>query len=267
MHNISIINLYKTYYNQPILQNINLDIYAGDFLTLLGPSGCGKTTLLNILGGFTDFDAGEIHIDSAPHLQSQTSQVYTHKLPISSQRIKVFQNYVLLPWKTALNQVIFALESKFKKQKNKAEIKDIALHYLELVGLKNHIHKFPHQLSGGQQSRVNIARALSVQPEVLLMDEPFGALDSFTRENLQNELKNLVNTLKTTCVFVTHDVEEALILGNKVIVMNENSKNIILRLEIPNLHEKQDPYFYHLKGEIYESLKYPYDNQKQNYVI
>ncbi|MWV62005.1 ATP-binding cassette domain-containing protein [Helicobacter saguini] len=261
MQNISIKNLTKSYDKARILRGISLDINAGDFVTLLGSSGCGKTTLLNILGGFSSFDSGEISIDS---------KVYTHTLNLSPTRIKVFQNYVLLPWKNALNQVIFALKSSLAAaniKKSKGEIKDIALNYLELVGLKEHIYKFPHELSGGQQSRVSIARALSVEPEVLLMDEPFGALDSFTRENLQNELKLIVQRLKTTCIFVTHDVIESMILGSKIVVMNNIEGNIALQITQNREYNKQDSYFNNLQEEIYEALKYPQTTTQEKYVI
>ncbi|RDU67123.1 ABC transporter ATP-binding protein [Helicobacter didelphidarum] len=281
MQNISIHNLSKTYQKSKILRGISLNIEAGEFVTLLGSSGCGKTTLLNILGGFTDFDDGEIYIDS---------KCYKHSLSLSPKRIKVFQNYVLLPWKNVLNQVVFALESIIHTQKRyaskyereyiacgdsmqsqipfkKNEIRDVALYYLELVGLKEHIYKFPHELSGGQQSRVNIARALSVKPEVLLMDEPFGALDSFTRENLQNELKLIVNRLKTTCVFVTHDIEESLILGTKIVVMSATEGNVSLQIQPHRPYDKRDSYFSRLREEIYNALKYPYVKALQQYVI
>lgn len=258
---IEIKNLSKIYKDSIVLDSISLDIKKGDFVTLLGPSGCGKTTLLNILGGFLDFNSGEIKLDS---------KIYTKSLPLSNDRIKVFQNYILLPWKDALSQVLFALESiKENRKVNKKILKNRAIESLNLVGLQNHLHKYPHELSGGQQSRVSIARALAVKPQILLMDEPFGALDNFTRINLQNELKNIVKNLQTTCIFVTHDIEEALFLGNKVVVMGANGGKILNCIENKIPKDRNDIYLNALKEEIngYLSMQNSSDKKQQQYII
>lgn len=255
---IKIEQLSKFYDNHIVLENISLEIKKGDFVALLGASGCGKTTLLNILGGFSGFDNGTITIDG---------KRYTKSVPLSNTRIKVFQNYILLPWKNALNQVIFALKSKYKHL-DSDKAKQQALESLHLVGLAKHIHKYPHELSGGQQSRVSIARALALKPEILLMDEPFGALDNFTRQNLQNELKSIVGTSQTTCVFVTHDIEEALFLGNKVVVMGANPSRILACLNIKDTlsRDRNDIYFNALKEEICGYLSMQSDSSSK-YVI
>lgn len=250
---IQIRNLSKIFKNTAVIENISLEINKGDFVALLGPSGCGKTTLLNILGGFSPFEKGEILLDGA---------VYRHSLPLRNDRIKVFQNYVLLPWKNALKQVLFALDSA-----NKDNLMQKALQSLKLVGLEKHIYKYPHELSGGQQSRVSIARALALEPEILLMDEPFGALDNFTRQNLQNELKAIVANLHTTCVFVTHDIEEALFLGNKVVVMGANPGKILACMDIQAPKDRNDIYLNSLKEEICGYLSLQDGHKSPQYVI
>ncbi|WP_104721813.1 ABC transporter ATP-binding protein [Helicobacter mesocricetorum] len=250
---IQIKDCYKTFGNYQALENIHLKINKGEFIVFLGASGCGKTTLLNIIGGFESFDKGEIIIDSIP---------YTHKTK-PKDCIKIFQDYALLPWKNALDNVLFALQAKNIPKK---EAKQIALHYLKLVHLDKFQDRFITTLSGGQKQRVALARALCVNPNILLLDEPFSALDNFTRNTLQNELLNISKTLKTTMIFVTHDIEEAIFLGDRVIIMSPNPGKIVA--DIPIKINKIDRYgldFLDLKREIGAYLKtYRFD---MNYVI
>jgi NitT/TauT family transport system ATP-binding protein len=188
------------------LEDLSLEVAAGEFLTIVGPSGCGKSTVLDLIAGLAKPSAGRLTIDGRPITGP------------GLDRSVVFQQYTLLPWRTAAANVEFALEAKGgMTRKERAER---AREYLELVGLSEFAGRFPHELSGGMKQRVAIARSLSYQPEVLLMDEPFGALDAQTRERLQEELLGIWRRLGTTVVFITHDIEEAVFLGERVAVMS-----------------------------------------------
>lgn len=186
------------------LEDFTLDVQEGEFLTVVGPSGCGKSTLLDLLAGLTTATGGSISIDGK-----------TITGP-GSDRGVVFQQYSLLPWRTALSNIEFGLEAKRTPKK---ERKEIAQRYLELVGLQGFGNRYPHELSGGMRQRVAIARSLAFDPEILLMDEPFAALDAQTRESLQDELLRIWKATGKTIVFITHGIEEAIYLGQRVAVM------------------------------------------------
>jgi len=188
-----------------ILNDISFDVTAGEFIVLTGQSGCGKTTLLRILMGLMGATSGTLEASGKPIRGCD------------SKRAMVFQNAELLPWRSALRNVELGLETQGVPQ---AERERIARRQLELVGLTAAANKRPDELSGGMRQRVGLARALAVDPDILLMDEPFGALDAHTRETLQNELLRLQAEMRKTVIFVTHDLDEAVLLGDRVFVLS-----------------------------------------------
>ncbi|OOB79279.1 MAG: ABC transporter [Epulopiscium sp. Nuni2H_MBin003] len=202
-------NVEKLYGNGDGIRDINLDIEEGELLTLLGPSGCGKSTILRTLGGFISIDKGQILIDGKE----------VHNLPPEKRSTAmVFQSYNLWPHMTIFENLAFGL--KIKKVP-KAEMSKRIENMLKLVGMIDHIKKYPTQLSGGQQQRIAIARALLLEPTVLLLDEPFSALDAKIRVQMREELKQIQQSLNMTVVFVTHDQEEAMAVSDRIVVMNK----------------------------------------------
>jgi NitT/TauT family transport system ATP-binding protein len=188
-----------------VLDDISLDVGRGEFVSLLGASGCGKTTLLRLMAGLLRPDRGSIHVNEQP-VQAPRKDV-----------CMVFQNFGLLPWRSVLGNAVFPLELDGV---DRGEREEIAAEYLGLVGLSGFERNFPHELSGGMQQRVGIARALVRKPLILLMDEPFAALDAQTREKLQEDFLAIWNQLKTTIVFVTHAIDEALVLSDRIVVLS-----------------------------------------------
>lgn len=186
------------------IDDIDIDVADGEFLVLVGPSGCGKSTLLDLLGGLSEPTSGRILLDGKPVTGP------------GLDRGIVFQQYALLPWRTARHNIEFGLEAKGLPTKERHEI---AEHYLELVGLDGFGDRYPHELSGGMKQRVAIARSLAFDPEVLLMDEPFAALDAQTRESLQDELLRIWKATGKTILFITHGIDEAIYLGQRVAVL------------------------------------------------
>jgi NitT/TauT family transport system ATP-binding protein len=185
------------------LEDVSLEVYEGEFLCLLGPSGCGKTTLLNILAGFERPTSGSVLIDGAPVEKPHP------------RRITIFQEYALLPWRTVLGNVEFGLEmARVPKQQRRRKAKEL----LDLVGLTGAEGKMTWELSGGMRQRVAVARSLAVDPDVLFMDEPFGALDALTRIRMEEELVRIWLQKKKTIVFVTHDIDEAVYLADRIVV-------------------------------------------------
>jgi NitT/TauT family transport system ATP-binding protein len=187
------------------LDDFTLDVSAGEFLTVVGPSGCGKSTLLDLLGGLTKPTSGRILLDGEPITGP------------GLDRGVVFQQYALLPWRTARANVEFGLQAKGVARRERAAI---AQEHLELVGLHGFEDRYPHELSGGMKQRVAIAQSLAFDPEVLLMDEPFAALDAQTRESLQDELLRIWRATGKTIVFITHGIDEAVYLGQRVAIMS-----------------------------------------------
>ena len=203
-----------------VLKGFDLSVRDGEFLSLLGPSGCGKSTFLNILAGLVPQSSGDIRVDGEPVSAAR------HKLGV------VFQGYALFPWRTVRKNVETGLEIR---RVSRAQRRAEAEHYLRLVGLLDFADHYPHQLSGGMRQRVAIARALAYGPEVLLMDEPFGALDAQTRESLQQELLGIWEQSAKTVVFVTHSIDEAIFLSDRVAVMGRGPGRVkeIIDVDLP----------------------------------
>ncbi|MFE3260423.1 ABC transporter ATP-binding protein [Nocardia sp. NPDC059091] len=207
------------------LADISVDVRDGEFLVLVGPSGSGKSTLLDLLGGLGKPTSGQILLDGAPVAGP------------GLDRGIVFQQYALLPWRTARANIEFGLEAKGIRRRERREI---AEHYLELVGLAGFGNRYPHELSGGMKQRVAIARSLAFDPEVLLMDEPFAALDAQTRESLQDELLRIWRATGKTVLFITHGIDEAVYLGQRVAVLTSRPGRIKAVVDI-DLDRAGDP--------------------------
>lgn len=224
------------------LTKSSLNITSGEFVCLIGPSGCGKTTLLNMLAGFLAPSEGEIFIDKEKVTKP------------NSKRVTIFQEYGLLPWKSVLENVLFGLEC-IKVEKTKA--KALATHYINLVGLAGNENRAVSELSGGMKQRVSIARALAVKPSVLFMDEPFGALDAFTRYKIQNELLKICKEDNPTVVFVTHDIDEAVYLADKVVVMEPSPGRIedVINIELSHPRDRTSVEFEEVRHQVFESFK------------
>ena len=189
------------------LSNVNLKINKGEFVSLIGHSGCGKSTVLNIVAGLCRATRGGVILNG-----KEVSEP-------GPERAVVFQNHSLLPWLSAYENVELAVKQVFGRSKSKQATKDWIEHNLCLVHMDHAMHKRPHELSGGMKQRVGIARALAMQPEILLMDEPFGALDALTRAHMQDSLMEIQNRLNNTVVMITHDVDEAVLLSDRIVMM------------------------------------------------
>ncbi len=205
------------------LRDISLDVERGEFVSLIGHSGCGKSTLLNLVSGLTTPTSGVLLLDDREL-----------KGP-GPDRGVVFQNHSLLPWLSCLDNVNLAVERVFGDTESKAQLRERSLAALELVGMTHAVAKRPHEISGGMKQRVGIARALAMEPKMLLMDEPFGALDALTRARLQDELLKIVTSTGATVMMVTHDVDEAVLLSDRIVMMtNGPSATIgeVLRVDL-----------------------------------
>ena len=227
------------------LNGVNMDIYDNEFICVVGPSGCGKSTLLNIIAGLHEATAGEVLVDG---VKVEGTGV---------DRGVVFQQYALFPWLTVKKNVMFGL--KLKKELTEEQREEIAMKYIKMVGLEKFVDAYPKELSGGMKQRVAIARAYAVNPSLLLMDEPFGALDAQTRTQLQTELLKTWEEEKKTCFFITHDVEEAILLASKVVVMSARPGRIkeIIDIDIPyprGQESKMLPRFTELKNYIWNMV-------------
>ncbi|MEQ8676451.1 MAG: ABC transporter ATP-binding protein [Aggregatilineales bacterium] len=241
-------NVVKTYESNNgdvlAIDNFNLEVADGEFVCIVGPSGCGKSTFLRILAGLVPQTSGTIEIK-----RSENSQK-----PLNSM---VFQEYAIYPWKNVRDNVAFGLQMRGIGKKERFEVAD---DWLKRVGLSKFSDYYPHQLSGGMKQRVSIARALANDPEVLLMDEPLGALDAQTRTVMQDEFLKLWEIDRKTVVYITHSIDEAILLGDRVIIMTAHpgTKKVEFTVDIPRprtIETMATPEFGHHKGMIWDALK------------
>jgi nitrate ABC transporter ATP-binding subunit len=231
-----------------VLEDVNLTVEKGEFICVIGHSGCGKSTLLNMIAGFNQPTTGIVELKGQPILKP------------GPDRMMVFQGYALLPWKTAFENVYLAVNSVYP-QKSKAEKVSIVNENLAMVGLAEAADKKPRQLSGGMKQRVAIARALSISPEILILDEPFGALDPITKEELQEELMRICGEQNCTVLMITHDIDEALFLADRLVMMtNGPAANIgeVLKIPFERPRERdqimEDPEYYNLRNYALDFL-------------
>ena len=237
------------------LDGVNLKIQRGEFVSLIGHSGCGKSTVLNIVAGLHQATTGGVVLDGREVNEP------------GPERAVVFQNHSLLPWLTAYENVELAVRQVFKGKKSKAEMKEWIEHNLELVHMTHAIHKRPDEISGGMKQRVGIARALAMEPTVLLMDEPFGALDALTRAHLQDSLMEIQNELNNTVIMITHDVDEAVLLSDRIVMMTNGpaaTVGEILKVDLPRPRDRialaDDPEYNHCRHQV---LRFLYEKQRK----
>ena len=227
------------------LNGVDFEIKENEFICVVGPSGCGKSTLLNIIAGLLEPTSGAVYVDGK---KVEGTGI---------ERGVVFQQYALFPWLTVLQNVMFGLKLKGMPD---AQAKEIAMKYIKMVQLEEFVHSYPKELSGGMKQRVAIARAYAVQPEVLLMDEPFGALDAQTRTQLQSELIHTWQEEKKTCFFITHDVEEAIFLSSGVLVVEETPIRALREIPVPlsrsrTRHDLKRPEIVELREQLVDMLR------------
>lgn len=249
---VEIVGVRKTYVGQRgshvALDGVTLSIPENEFVTLVGPSGCGKTTLLRMVAGLARWDAGSIAVRGKPV-----------KGP-GPERSMVFQHFALLPWATVISNVAFGLELRGDR---KADREAKARELINLVGLSGFEKALPHELSGGMQQRVGLARALAMDPEILLMDEPFSAVDEQTRRFLQEELLRIWEARRTTVLFVTHSIEEAVMMGDRVVLMTPGPGRIQEIIDVPLRRPRSSEIatvdggrsFVELSNRLWDSLK------------
>ena len=237
------------------LKDVNLKITEGEFVSLIGHSGCGKSTVLNLVGGLLQASSGGIILDG-----KEVSEP-------GPERAIVFQNHSLLPWLTVWQNVELAVKTVFKGRKSRAEMREWIAHNLALVNMSHALDKRPDEISGGMKQRVGIARALAMQPRVLLMDEPFGALDALTRAHLQDTLMEIQRDLNNTVIMITHDVDEAVLLSDRIVMMtNGPSATVgeILPINLPRPRDRlalaDDAHYNHLRHEV---LRFLYEKQRK----
>jgi len=236
------------------LQDVNLKIAKGEFVSLIGHSGCGKSTVLNIVAGLHQATTGGVILDGAEVKQP------------GPERAVVFQNHSLLPWLSVYKNVELAVKSTMRG-KSKSEMREWIMHNLELVHMTHALDKLPSEISGGMKQRVGIARALAMEPKVLLMDEPFGALDALTRAHLQDSLMEIHADLGNTVIMITHDVDEAVLLSDRIVMMNNGPAATIgeiLDIELPRPRDRlalaDNKQYNHYRHEV---LTFLYDKQKK----
>jgi nitrate/nitrite transport system ATP-binding protein len=239
----------------PVLKGISLDVRHGEFITLIGHSGCGKSTVLNIVAGLLNATSGGVIVDGREVNDP------------GPDRAVVFQNHSLLPWLTVYQNVEIAVEKIFRATKSAAERKEWVLHNLDMVNMSHALHRLPSEISGGMKQRVGIARALAMEPKVLLLDEPFGALDALTRAHLQDEVIRIQSELGNTVMMITHDVDEAVLLSDRVVMMTNGPAATIgqvLNVDLPRPRNRialaEDATYNHCRQEI---LQFLYEKQRK----
>jgi nitrate/nitrite transport system ATP-binding protein len=239
----------------PVLRGIDLEVQRGEFISLIGHSGCGKSTVLNIVAGLLRASAGGVIVDGR-EVNSP-----------GPDRAVVFQNHSLLPWLTVYQNVEIAVAKIFADSKTAAERKEWILHNLNMVNMSHAMHRLPSEISGGMKQRVGIARALAMEPKVLLLDEPFGALDALTRAHLQDEVIRIQGELGNTVMMITHDVDEAVLLSDRVVMMtNGPAATIGQILDVPlerprnRIALAENPAYNHCRQEI---LTFLYEKQRK----
>lgn len=223
-----------------VLNNIHLSIHKREFICVIGPSGCGKSTLSRVVAGLDDFHSGEVLVEGEK-IQGP-----------SSERGMVFQGYTLFPWKTVKENVMFG---PLMKGVSPTRAEEMAREWINIIGLEKYENQFPHELSGGMKQRVAIARALVNEPKILLMDEPFGALDPYTRQKMQKHLMDLWQNIDITIMFVTHDMDEAILLADRIVALKANPGEIkeIIEVNLPrprSLDLIQSPEFKKLRKQV-----------------
>jgi len=236
----------KSYSNTPVLKGIGLSIFQGEFVSIVGKSGCGKSTLLRIIAGLEDINEGEVKVNG----ESLTT--------INGDARMMFQDGRLLPWKTLLQNVGLGLTGDWKPK---------ATYVLNSVGLKERADHYPSSLSGGQKQRVALARALVHEPKLLLLDEPLGALDALTRMEMQSLIESVWKENRLTAILVTHDVEEAVLLSDRVIVIGEGEVVMNKNIDLPRPRSRSNPTFHHYTEEIIDVIMEESCEKKSNYKI
>ncbi|MDT3718110.1 ABC transporter ATP-binding protein [Pseudomonas oryzihabitans] len=239
-----------------VLRDVNLKIERGEYISIIGHSGCGKSTVLNIVAGLIEPTSGSILLENREVRGP------------GPERSLVFQNHSLLPWLTVYENVALAVDKVFKGTKSKAERQAWTLHNLEMVNMSHALHKRPSEISGGMKQRVGIARALAMEPKVLLLDEPFGALDALTRAHLQDEVMRIQSELRNTVMMITHDVDEAVLLSDRIVMMTNGPAATIgeiLTIDLPRPRDRitlvDDPryngYRHAVLSFLYEKHSHP----------
>ncbi|PMB18810.1 nitrate ABC transporter ATP-binding protein [Fischerella thermalis] len=239
-----------------VLDGVNLNVGEGEFICVIGHSGCGKSTLLNMVSGFNQPTNGQVLLEGKPITKP------------GPDRMVVFQNYALLPWRTAFENIYLAVNAVYPN-KPEAEKSAIVREHLAMVGLADAMDKKPTQMSGGMRQRVSIARALAIRPKVLILDEPFGALDAITKEELQEELLKIWNENRCTVLMITHDIDEALFLADKLVMMTNGPRakiGEVMEIPFPRPRDRsrimEDPQYYKLRNYALDFLfnRYAHDD-------
>ena len=235
----------RTTIRQAALQDVDLQVMEGEFVSIVGPSGCGKTTFLSVVDGLIPATAGTITVDGRPVNKP------------GPDRAMVFQDASLLPWRSVLKNVVYGLECQ---KVGAREARERAMYFIDMVGLSGFEQHYPHELSGGMQQRVNLARALVMDPQILLMDEPFAAPDAQTRELMQEELLQIWLKAKKTVLFITHQIDEAIFLSDRVAVFTARPGRVkkILRIDLERprkLALKRNPRFHEIEDEVWTLIQ------------